>query len=300
MLDPNIELVVDAQATIGEAPVWAAREGALYWVDVKAPALYRTDTASGETEHWRLPSEIGGFGLQADGSGAILALRSGVFALGFARGNLTHLAEPPFNPRTHRFNESDCDPAGRLWLGTMFEPEPGVEASPEAGHIYSFTVADGLVRHDEVALTANGFAWSPDGRTFYMAHTKDGRIEAIAFDAEQGRLGARRNLVTIPHQVGVPDGGAVDRDGFYWSAIHRGGRLHRYAPDGRLDREVLLPVQNPTMVAFGGDDLETLYVTSATHGQPGQPHEGGLFRCRPGVPGLARPLFGEAPLHSPI
>src|SRR4051812_4993312 len=110
MSDPEIELVVDAQATIGEAPVWAAREGALYWIDVKAPALYRTDPDSGETRHWVLPSEIGGFGLQADGSGAILALRSGVFTLDFASGNLALLARPPFDPMTHRFNEGDCDP----------------------------------------------------------------------------------------------------------------------------------------------------------------------------------------------
>ena len=291
MPQPEVECILDARAIIGESPVWSAHDRALYWIDVKAPALYRTDPASGETRCWGLPSEIGGYGLRSDGSGAIVALRSGVFAFDFADEGLTLLADAPFNSRTHRFNEGDCDPSGRLWLGTMFDPEPGVAASPQAGHLHSFTLAEGLVQHDEVALTANGFAWSPDGGTFYMARTKDGRVDAFAFEAKRGLLGQRRTLVTVPADLGQPDGAAVDADGFYWSAIHRGGRLHRYAPDGHLDREVLLPVANPTMVAFGGDDLDDLYITSATHGEPGRPQEGGLFLLRPGVRGWPRPLF---------
>lgn len=296
MSDPEIELVLDARATIGESPVWAAREAVLYWIDVKAPALYRTDPNTGVARRWILPSEIGGYGLRADGSGAIVALRSGVFALEFTNGVLTLIAEPPFDPKKHRFNESGCDPAGRLWLGTMSDPAPGVKAEPEAGYLYSFSGVDGLVRHDLVALTANGFAWSPDASTFYMAHTKEGRVDAFEFDPDYGRLWARRTLVSVPRNLGVPDGAAVDVDGLYWSVLHHGGRLHRYSPEGRLAREVLLPIDNPTMVAFGGSDLDLLYVTSATHGKPGRPNEGGLFRFRPGVRGWPRPLFGEAAL----
>lgn len=283
--DP-IELVVDAKARIGESPLWSPEEAALYWIDVKAPALFRTGVETHATESWHLPSDIGGYALRAGGSGAVVALRTGIFALDFASAGLMELCEAPFDPRTHRFNEGDCDPRGRLWLGTMFDPQPGMDAEPRKGHLYSFTMEAGLLQHDSDALLHNGFAWSRDGRTMYLAHSYEGRIYAYDFDVEQGRLGDRRTFAEVPKDVGIPDGGALDVEGFYWCAIHQGGRLRRYAPDGHLDREIRLPVDNPTMPAFAGRDLGDLYVTSATHGKPGKPHEGGLFR----VAGLQRPI----------
>ncbi len=290
--EPVPELMVDAHAVIGESPVWSAEQGALYWIDVRAPALHRTEHATGATRSWRLTSEVGGFGLLADGSGAVLGLRSGLVALDFRSGGTERLAEPPFDPATHRFNESGVDPAGRLWLGTMFDPEPGVDAEPAPGPLVSWSPSEGLVAHEGDALTANGFAWSRDGATFYRARSTDGRITATAFDAAAGRLGEERGFAAVDPGLGEPDGGAVDAEGFYWSAIHGGGRLRRHAPDGRLDREVALPVRNPTMMAFAGPDLAMLYVTSATHGRSdGAPHEGGLWRLSPGVRGLALPTL---------
>lgn len=159
MLDRKIELVLDARALIGELPVWA--DGVLFWIDVKAPSLHRTDLTSKETKTWALPSEIGGYALMS--AGALVGLRSGVFALHFSSGKLEQICEPPFDPSTHRFNESGCDPSGRLWLGTMFDPLPGVQIDPKADHLYSFTFAEGLVRHDDRSLLHNGFAWSPGG-----------------------------------------------------------------------------------------------------------------------------------------
>ena len=229
--------------------------------------------------------------MRVDGSGAVLGLRSGLFALDFESGETERMAEPPFDPRTHRFNESGVDPAGRLWLGTMFDPEPGVDAEPEAGPLVSWSLSEGLVIRDASALTANGFAWSADGGRFYLAHTVEGWIEAIDFDAATGALGARRRFVSVDPETGQPDGGTIDAEGFYWSAIHKGGRLHRYAPDGRLDCEVALPIRNPTMMAFAGEGLDALYVTSATHGKEGAPHEGGLWRLDAGVRGLPLPTL---------
>jgi sugar lactone lactonase YvrE len=286
MSKPDVELIVDARAALGESPTWAL--GALYWIDVKAPALHRTDLASRGTTTWRLPADVGGYAFEPDGRGAVVALRTGIFSIAFADGRLEKLCDPPFDPRLHRFNEGDCDPAGRLWLGTMFEPLPGVQSDPVPEHLYSFTHAGGLVRHDDLSLLHNGFAWRPDGSEFLVADSHQGAIYACEFDLAQGRTGRRRIFATVPREVGIPDGGAFDEAGGYWSAIHRGGRLHRYTPDGRLDRVVELPVDNPTMMAFCSADLGDLCVTSATHGKPGRPHEGGLFRLRPGVRGLLR------------
>lgn len=286
-IEAEIELVVDARAVIGESPLWSKDHDALYWIDVKAPALYRTIVATLETTSWPLPAEIGGYALTA--GGAILGLRSGVFALDTVSGELSKLCDQPFDPRTHRFNEGDCDPSGRLWLGTMFDPNPDTDFAPSKEHLYSFTTGGGLVEHNNLSLLHNGFAWSRDGTEFFLAHSREGRIYACQLDLAQGKLGGKRAFAEIPKELGIPDGGAFDEEGCYWSAIHRGGCLHRYAPDGRLDKIVELPIQNPTMMAFGGPDLRDLFITSANHGKPGKPHEGGIFRLRTEVAGLARP-----------
>ncbi len=289
MTDYKIDLVVDAKAVIGESPIWA--DGFLYWIDVKAPALYRTEIATGSTEKWHLPSEIGGYALMDDGKGVVAALRDGVFAINFASAEGELLCPAPYDPATHRFNESGCDPRGRLWLGTMFDPKPGVRSDPVPDYLYSFTLDGGLVRHDDCGVLFNGFAWRPGHSEFFTAHSREGRIYACEFDLDRGEIGEKRVFAEVPYQLGIPDGGAFDDEGFYWSAIHRGGRLHRYAPDGHLDEVIELPVQNPTKMAFCGADLATMCVASATHGKPGKPHEGGLFRLRPGVRGAVCKAF---------
>jgi sugar lactone lactonase YvrE len=289
----SVELFVAAQAIVGECPVWDAQNEALFWIDVKAPALYRSEASRGATLTWPLPSDIGGFALTADAGSAIVALRSGLFRLDLSSSALDKLADPPFDPRTHRFNEVDCDPAGRLWLGVMFEPEPDVDAAPQPGTICSFTSSTGLIAHSDYAFTPNGFAWSLDARAVYIAHSKERRIEAVEFDPEVGTLSRRHTFATIEHDLGVPDGGAVDAEGFYWSAIHGGGVIRRYSPDGQIDRELFVPVKNPTMLAFGGSKLEDMYLTSASHGHSEKP-EGSVFRLSAGVRGRLRPRFSSA------
>ncbi len=282
------ELVVDAKAVIGESPLWCEEQGALYWIDVKAPALYCTDVATLETTSWQLPSDVGGYALKSGAGGAFLGLRTGIFTLELATGELSKICDAPFNPLTHRFNEGDCDPLGRLWLGTMFDPQAHAHSPPVSGNLYSFASDAGLVAHENLSLLHNGFAWDRNGGEFLLAHSRDHRIYAYEFNVERGELGRKRVFAEIPNDLGAPDGGAFDEQGFYWSAIHGGGCLHRYAPDGRLDRVLELPVQNPTMMAFCGPELRDLYFTSATHGKPGKPYEGGIFRVCMDVAGLRR------------
>lgn len=288
MAIPGFELFLDAKAVIGESPLWCEAQAALYWVDIKAPALYRTALAAAQTTSWPLPSDIGGYALKADLTGAYVALRTGVFTLDFASGAVAKLCDAPYDTRLTRFNEGDCDPSGRLWLGTMFDPDPPAKATPVKAELYCFTPDGGLLAQQNPSELHNGFAWSADGSEFFLAHSREGRIYACAFDAERGVIAGKRVFAEVPKALGIPDGGAFDEAGCYWSAIHRGGRLHRYAPDGRLDRVVEMPIDNPTMMAFCGADRRDLYVTSASHGKPGKPHEGGIFRMRVDVAGLPR------------
>ncbi len=295
MPNENIELVLDAHAETGESPVWSVTEQVLYWIDVKAPALYRYNPAGGATRTWPMPSEIGCFALYENQPAALVALRSGLFRLDLASDKLTKIADPPFDQSTHRFNEGECDGKGRFWLGTMFEPQKrGAERKP--GQLFCYSSSQGLIAQPDFALTPNGMAWSQDGRTFYIAHSEEHRIYRFGFDPESGTLGDRGVFAEIPAHLGRPDGSAIDVEGFYWSAINGGSRLMRFSPDGQLDRQVKLPVTRPTMGAFGGSELGALYITSPRVGlnlvqKVTQSRAGGLFRARTGVRGIRRHAF---------
>jgi sugar lactone lactonase YvrE len=284
----NVEVAVAAHAIIGESPTWSAAEHALYWIDVKKPALHRYAPATGEVRTWPLTSDIGAFALCEDHA-ALVALRHGICRLDFSTGALDQLAPPPFDPSLFRFNEGLCDETGRFWVGVMFDP---VETArlPRRGSLHSFTFAGGLRREIDEAELHNGMAISEDARKFFVSHSNEGAIYVYDFDAATGALGSRKEFARISTGFGLPDGAAIDAEGCYWCAIHGAGRLRRYTPAGTVDRDILLPVSKPTMCAFAGENLETLYVTSAAEGidTDGEPLAGALLRFRPGVKGIIR------------
>ncbi len=287
----KIETALDAHAIIGESPTWVAAERALYWIDVKAPSLNRYEPASGKTRRWGVTSDLGAFAMTGDG-GALVALRFGLFRLDLDRGDLKQLAPPPFDPTLFRFNEGACDANGRFWVGVMFDPfDRSVPEQP--GRLHSFTLDGGLRAEPDAAELHNGMAWSADGRTFFLSHSNAREIIAFDYEPVHGRLSNRRLFAETPKELGIPDGAAIDTDGGYWCALHGGGRLRRFNPDGSIDRDVDLPVSQPTMCAFAGEALDTLYITSASDGldeaqRRAEPLAGALFRFRPGVTGIAR------------
>ncbi len=286
----EVEILLDAHATIGEAPTWSAAEAALYWIDVKAPALHRYHPMSGEARHWPVTSDIGAFALMPQLAGALVALRTGIFHLHFATGALAPVASAPFDPAMFRFNDGGCDPEGRFWVGVMFDPACP-DSPPQPGTLHSFTPGDGLRPQADMADLHNGLAWSADGKRMFVTHSNQKEIHCI--DVADGRLGERRLFARIPDGHGTPDGAAIDAEGGYWCALHGGGRLRRFFADGAFDRDVLLPVSQPTMCAFGGAELEDLYVTSAADQLTAEqllhePHAGALLRLRPGERGVPR------------
>jgi sugar lactone lactonase YvrE len=291
----EIEVVLEAGATIGESPTWSAAENALYWIDVKKPALYRYEPETGNRQSWLVTSDIGAFGLVSDPPGAVVALRHGIFRLDFASGSLTQLAPAPFDPTLFRFNEGACDAHGRFWVGVMFDPlDDGLP--PQEAALHSFTLAEGLRAEPDAARLHNGMAWSPDGRQFYLSHSYRQEIFAYPFDQVTGHLGKRALFANVPEASGLPDGAAVDSRGGYWCALHGGGRLRRYTAAGAVDRDIALPVSQPTMCAFAGADLDVLYVTSATdkltpEQMRREPLAGALLRLRPGEKGIVRPCM---------
>ncbi|MET0554879.1 MAG: SMP-30/gluconolactonase/LRE family protein [Vicinamibacteria bacterium] len=285
-----VELALAAHAELGEGARWDERSQRLFWVDILQGRVHAFAPADGSCRSWSVGQPVGALGVREAG-GLVLALRDGFATLDLGTGALSWIARVEDDRLSQRMNDGRCDAAGRFWAGTMaFDPSPGT------GALYRLD-AGGRVTTVLSGLTiSNGLDWSPDGRALYFVDSGTQRVDLFDFDPVAGALSNRRPFVEVPSAAGMPDGLVVDADGLVWVALWGGGALHRYATDGALAEVVTLPVSHPTSCAFGGPDLQDLYVTSATveltpAALSRQPYAGGLFRLRPGVAGRAGHRF---------
>ena len=290
----QVSCLWDASARLGEGPLWSAAEGALYWVDIEQPRVFRYHVSTGAREVFDMPEEIGCLGL-VEGGGLVAALRSGFVFLDLEQGRVEPIADPEEDRPGNRFNDGKCDPGGRFWAGTM-----DASAREPSGCLYRLERDLSVARVDEGYVITNGPAWSSDGRTMYHNDTLERRILAFDCDPRSGELANKRTFAEIPEGEGWPDGLTVDAEGGVWCALWDGWRVTRFTPDGRVDRSIELPASRVTSCTFGGDDLATLFVTTASLDldavqRAAQPTAGGLFATRVGVRGLPTPAF--APLQ---
>lgn len=289
----SIERAVDCRNVLGEGPLWCPVERVLWWVDISAPALWRFDPARNATDHWALPKLIGSLCVRHDG-GLLLAFRSGLALIDRPGDTPQMLDAIDVDFDALRFNDGKSDRAGRFWLGAMDR-----RLSAPVGGLYRIDAGLRPIRVDGGFVTiANGIGWSPDNRTMYFTDTPSRRIYAYDFDLASGFVANRRVFVEVAAGHGGPDGLTVDAEGGVWSVQFDRWCIHRYAPDGKLERVVRLPVQRPTSVMFGGADFATLYITTATMGlDPGvlaeQPLAGAVLACEPGMKGLAEARFAD-------
>ena len=250
----------------------------------------------GYLRSWSLPADVGAFALTDGPPGAVVALRTGLFDLDLSTGETSLVAPPPFNPDHFWFNEGICDAQGRFWIGVMFDPHPGCRAPASAAPLHCFTRACGLVRKPDMAEMHNGAAWSADGRSLLLSHSKERVIHRHSYDLDLGRIGPAQPFARVSAADGVPDGAVMDEEGCCWCAIHGGSALHRYDLKGQIVDKVDLPVSQPTMCAFVGDALDVMVVTSATdkltpEQRAREPLAGSLLRLQPGVRGIPRPCI---------
>jgi len=282
--------VLDSKSSLGECPVWSARERVLYWVDINAPSLNRFDPATGGNVAMPMPESIGSFALRA-GGGFIVALRGGIW-LARADGKLERkILDAPYDPAHHRFNDGRCDPQGRFFAGTMNERRDAYSA--ELLRIDADCTMTPILKD---LMISNGLAWSPDGRTMYHADTPTHIVRAFDYDAATGTPSQPRVFAQWDGETDRPDGGAVDSAGNYWTEFYRGGKVLQLSPRGETLAEYPIPTMCPTMCAFGGPDLRTLYVTSARQmREPDElarlPQSGGIFAMTVAIPGLPEPAF---------
>ncbi|MEI8030578.1 MAG: SMP-30/gluconolactonase/LRE family protein [Comamonadaceae bacterium] len=305
----NWQCVTTQPCELGESPFWQPQEQRLYWVDISAKQILRTGEGLGTVESWDLPSEPGCIAPAASG-GLVMALRHGVFRARAWRGPLEHIATLDYNPAQMRANDGKCDALGRLWIGTIDETKMAHNAA-----LYSLDCRMGpsplIKRQVDNATTANGLAWSADGKTLYWADTPSHVVRAWDFDANSNTLTAQRVFhqfaskpalwqfnLGVDHGAyqGRPDGAAVDIHGNYFVAMFEGRRVCKFEPDGTLLAQWATPAQCPTMPCFGGEDLQTLYLTTARHKRGAAelealPLSGHVFSMRVEVPGLPVNFF---------
>lgn len=288
----DVACVLPWGAQLGESPVWDDAQKRLYWVDILEPAVHRFDPATGRNET-RATNKLVSAILPAENGLMFVASQDGIERFDFTSGRFDPYVNPEAELSENRLNDAKVDRHGAIWVGSM-----RLDASRPGGSLYRIVNEKSVSPMESGLFVSNGMGWSPDGATFYFVDTIPGTILAYAV-AEDGGISDRRVFARIPEASGRPDGLTVDTEGGVWCAIWDGWRVDRYTPDGVLDFSIEMPVPRPTSVAFGGDDLSTLYVTSARTRLPASalaeaPLSGGLFSCSTGHKGIANNLFRAA------
>jgi sugar lactone lactonase YvrE len=285
------------RAKIGESPIWSVSEQCLYWVDIEGRSLQRFEWANQRLSQWALGERAGSIALRSRG-GLLAAMESGIFYLDLgAEGKIdVERVHPISFPRADmRFNDGRCDRSGRFWVSSMvLDTGLGIPAG-------------GLFRVDERGLTGplfeglmtgNGLAFSPDGHILYLAESNRSVQKIWAFDlSTSGEISGQRIFADFAPLPGRPDGAAVDAEGCYWVCATDAGQIHRFTPEGILERSLRVPFAKPTTCVFGGPDLDQLLVASLQTAKPVEGFDpdlaGAVIAMRPGIKGLPESQYGH-------
>jgi sugar lactone lactonase YvrE len=288
-----ITCVTDIRAELGECPVWSPAENVVYWIDIHGRKLHRTAPSTRTTRSIDLPSRPGMIALRRKG-GLVVVLEDGLYACDPSSGALDLLVALEADAPENRANDGKCDAAGRLWVGTMNLIHEG----RPTGNLYRIDPDLTVTKIDSGFAIPNGLAWSPDDKAMFHTDTRTNVVWRYDFDPATGMRGAKRAFFHFDAAAtGGVDGAAMDADGGYWPALYGGGKLLRLLPDGGVDREIPLPVSQPTMPAFGGADMTTVFITSAyqklaDRDRRAQPLAGGLLAVQTDVVGHPVHAFG--------
>lgn len=293
----EIVCISSDSSDLGESLFWDADAKRLYWIDAWQARVFAFDPATSETRITDLSAALGGLPIGSiardDAGGLISGVKGGFYHLdlGVARAQLIAAVESD-RPATNRLNDGKCDRAGRFWCASANTDH----RTPTAALWRLVSGSDPTLMQDGL-IVGNGIAWSPDDRRMYLADSFAGTVWQYDFDISTGEIANRRTFLSTAHIRGIVDGATVDRDGCYWAALFRGSAVAQFDPDGKLIRHIRLPVSNPTICAFGGPELDVLYVASGSRfldaaQRRTQPLAGHVFALHGlGARGLAEPSF---------
>ncbi|PHN04591.1 SMP-30/gluconolactonase/LRE family protein [Flavilitoribacter nigricans] len=290
MKKAQLELKTDA--ILGEGSIWNAETQELYWIDIEGKKLHIYDPATRKNRTLDLPTRIGTV-VPAGKDRALIGLEDGVYAIDTRTGEISRFAAIEADRPGNRLNDGKCDPAGRLWIGTM-----SLEEEEGAGTLYRVD-PDGAVSPQIRNVTiSNGIVWTSDHRTMYYIDTPTGQVRAYDFDLASGSISNERVAVEIDESEGFPDGMTIDAEDMIWVALWKGSAVARFDPrSGKLLEKIEVPALKVPSCAFGGPELDTLYITTASidmspEQQTQFPDAGSLFSVKPGVKGVGSPFFG--------
>ncbi|MEZ4794245.1 MAG: SMP-30/gluconolactonase/LRE family protein [Flavobacteriaceae bacterium] len=289
---PFVTVAFEAKAELGEGAFWNYKTQQLYWIDILGKQLHLLDPLSKNIQTFNLPSRIGTVVPQTD-STAVVALEDGIYLQNTKNDSLDQLTPLEADQPGNRFNDGKCDPAGNLWVGSMDLAEKNPVAK-----LYKVTpqgVATAML--DSITIS-NGIVWTKDGRTMYYTDTPTGKIRAYDFDPWNATLSNERVAVEVPVELGFPDGMTIDSDDMLWVALWNGNAVVRFDPKtGEILQKIEVPAHNVSSCAFGGPNLDILYITSARVDMSEAeleafPLAGSVFEVKPGVHGVKSTFFG--------
>lgn len=290
----QFEVIGSEPCTVGESPLWCENQQSWFWVDIPKKRIWKYDTVKQLSRYWETSEMVANIALSSQ-SDLIAGMETGIFRLSLhAETNAVEtllVALPEAQPGL-RFNDGRCDRQGRYWSGTMWMD---MAAARNIGKLYRYTTRDRLSAPViSGLLTQNGLAWSPDGKTMYLSdsHPQSQLIWAFDYDTDSGMPSRQRLFADMKELPGRPDGAAVDTDGCYWICANDGGAVLRFTPEGKVDRQIALPMKKPAMCSFGGPNYEWMLVTSINPA-PGQSDEwaGKTILLKPGAQGIAETGF---------
>lgn len=291
----KIEVLLDIKTTLGEGPVWDEESQRLHWVDSADGRIFRSTAQGAKLRAWEVGEPIGSIAVGADNTHFLAALQTGLYRIDMESGAKELIVDPEPDRPKNRLNDGKVDRRGRFVFGSMdtLEEEP-------SGKLYSYDAGGRLSVLDTGIICSNGPCFSPDGSILYFSDTWTGEIWAYDYDLESGEVTSRRTFTKVDTSGGgAADGATVDSEGYLWQALVYSGTIVRYSPDGEVDRILEMPVLKATSLAFGGPDLDILYVTSmAKPPLPRFPEDGqmrgSLFAVMGlGVTGIAEPRYGK-------
>ena len=288
----NLELKIKAK--LGEGAFWDTPTQTLFWVDIleKSLCLYHPESQSNSVLN--MPSLIGTVVPQTDSS-AVVALEDGIYLKMFNSPSLISLSDIEASKTENRFNDGKVDPNGNLWVGSM-----NLAETDPTGSLYKVSPEGNATRMLENITISNGLVWTKDASTFYYIDTPTMKIRAFDFDTTNNTISNERVAVEVPEELGFPDGMAIDEEDKLWVGMWNGNAVVRFDPDsGEVLQKIEVPAHNVTSCAFGGPDLDILYITTASVDMTEDEHQqyplaGSLFSVRPGVKGVVSPRFGTS------
>lgn len=292
MTIPSVEVVFPQPSELGEGALWDERESVLYWVDIVQNKVQRFDPRNRSNLSYDVGESVGTVVLSQD-QRLLLGLRNGIGTLDPTTGRVTHLVDVERDKPHTRLNDGKCDPRGRFWVGSICEREPEFD-----GGLYCLDASLALTTKLTGIQCSNGLVWSRDQRTFYYIDTPTHEIWGYQFDPDSGAIREKRIVATIPNALGSPDGMTIDSDDHLWVALFGGHRVLRIDPVKRqIELQIPVPASNVTSVAFGGRDLDELYITTARIGlsaeqREAEPLSGSLFRVQVPYRGVPANRFG--------